>query len=386
MKYFDHAASTPPHQDVVQTIAEVMERHYGNPSSLHRAGEDSAKLLRRAREVCAQALSVQPGEIVFTSGATESNNLAVKGAAFQYIKRGKHIVTTTVEHPSVYEACRHLELLGFEVTYVPVQADGRAAADQVLQSVRKDTVLVSVMHVNNETGSIQPVEDIGRRLKAEHPRVLFHVDGVQGFGKVPLALSESGIDLYSLSAHKIRGPKGTGLLYVHSGVKLFPQLSGGGQEGGMRSGTENVPSLVGMAKAFRLAKDASEANVRNWRLLQSWIVDEISGIPGLVLNSSAEAAVSAPHIIHFSYPGMKPEVLLHCLEDEGMAVSTKSACSSKISEPSRILLAMGKDRETASSGIRISLGDEHTMDDAKELIHALKAAVQRLNGLKGGMK
>ncbi|GGA20621.1 cysteine desulfurase family protein [Paenibacillus physcomitrellae] len=383
MKYFDHAASTPPHPEVIRTIAEVMQAHYGNPSSLHASGESGFKLLHRAREVCAQALGVEPSEIVFTSGATESNNMAIKGAALQYRTRGKHLITSMVEHPSVYESFRQLEGLGFEVTFVPVQTDGTVDIEAVMQAVRKDTVLVSIMHVNNETGSIQPVAEIGRELKQKHPRVLFHVDGVQGFGKVPLQIKDSGIDLYSLSAHKIRGPKGAGLLYVRKGVQLFPLLSGGGQEGGVRSGTENVPALVGMAKALRLAKEKEGENIRGWRNVRQRLVEGMASLPELVLNSPADGA---PHILHFSYPGMKPEVVLHCLEEDGLEVSTKSACSSKTSEPSRVLLAMGKSMEVAQSGIRISLGDEHTAEDADLLIEALTKAVKRLSGLKGGLK
>lgn len=384
MEYFDNAASTPPHPDVIRTVTEVMQRHYGNPSSLHHVGEGAAKLLQKAREVCAEALGVLPSEVVFTSGATESNNLAIKGTAFQYMSRGKHIVTTAVEHPSVYDTCAQLVKIGFEVTVVPVDSAGRVHAEDVLKAVRKDTILVSVMHVNNEVGSIQPVQEIGRLLKKEYPRVLFHVDGVQGFGKVErLPLQEAGIDLYSLSAHKFRGPRGAGLLVVRKGVQLFPLLAGGGQEGGVRSGTENIPALVGMSKALRLAREGEEQARANWKELQSYLRSEILQLPGLVLNSTE---AGAPHILHFSYPGMKPEVLLHCLEDEGIIVSTKSACSSKTSEPSKVLLAMGRDKETAAGGIRVSFGTEHTLEDGAELIKALQTVLRRLEGLKGGLK
>lgn len=244
MKYFDHAATTPPYEEVIDTITEVMKQHYGNPSSLHQYGLDSAKLLQMARKVCADAMHIAPEEVIFTSSATESNNLAIKGAAIEYRSRGRHIVTTMIEHPSVYECCRQLEQLGYEITFIPVDERGKVSADRVLQAVRKDTVLVSVMQVNNETGSIQPIEEIGRRLKKEHPKVIFHVDGVQGFGKLPLLTKEAGVDLYSISAHKFRGPKGAGLLLVRKGIRLFPLLAGGGQEAGLRSGTENLPNVV----------------------------------------------------------------------------------------------------------------------------------------------
>lgn len=380
MKYFDNAATTPPYKEVIHTITEVMSAHYGNPSSLHRYGEESARLLRKAREVCAEALDVHAGEIVFTSGATESNNMAVKGTALQWITRGKHLITTMTEHPSVYESFKQLERQGWEVTYLEVDAAGRVTEEQVAQAIRTDTVLVSVMHVNNETGCVQPVAEIGGMLKRKYPRVLFHVDGVQGFGKVPLSLKESGIDLYSLSAHKIRGPKGIGLLYVREGVSLFPLLTGGGQEGDLRPGTENIPYIVGMAKAVRMAKEAEATVSERLKRLRATLMGGISRLPELKMNSTSEGA---PHIVHFSYPGMKAEALLHMLEEEGFLVSTKSACSSRKAEPSRVLQAMGKSPDICLSGIRISLGDEHSEPDIQDLIAALNKAVARVRHLKG---
>ncbi|RCX22794.1 cysteine desulfurase [Fontibacillus phaseoli] len=383
MKYFDHAATTPPYEEVTRTIAEVMARHYGNPSSLHRFGEESAKLLRRAREVCSEALGVKPGEVVFTSGATESNNLAIKGAALQYESRGKHLITTATEHPSVFESCRQLERWGWEVTFLPVNKAGEISVRQVEDAVRSDTVLVSVMHVNNETGIVQPVADIGKMLKLKYPRVLFHVDGVQGFGKVGLPLNESGIDLYSLSAHKLRGPKGIGMLFVREGIVLQPLLAGGGQEEGRRSGTENIPFAVGMSKAVRLAKEGEGNTTLKMKRLKERLIGEISAMPELELNSTLDGA---PHIVHFSYPGMKAEALLHMLEEEGYLVSTQSACSSRRSEPSRVLQAMGKSAEAALSGIRISLGDEHTEEDIEGLLEALRKSISRVRHLKGEKK
>ncbi|MNK17516.1 Cysteine desulfurase [compost metagenome] len=382
MYYFDHAATTPPSEEVLRTVSEVMTKHYGNPSSLHRLGEDSDKLLRRSREVCAASLGVQSAEIIFTSGATESNNLALKGAALQYRSRGNHIITTEIEHPSVYECAKQLQLMGFEVTFLPVNGDGIVTAEQVMDAVRPETILVSIMHVNNETGSVQPVEEIGICLRKTQPKVLFHVDGVQGYGKVPLSLKESGIDMYSLSAHKIRGPKGTGLLYVKEGVSLFPLLAGGGQERGLRSGTENVPSLVGMAKAVRLAGEGVQARSARLGAFRNQFIDGLTQIPEVSLNSTRDGA--APHIISFSLPGMKAEALLHMLEEDGFMVSTKSACSSKAAEPSRILLAMGAGEAAASSGIRVSLGEEHTEQHIQLLLSSLNKAVSRLRHLKGG--
>lgn len=378
MLYFDHAATTPPYPEVVDTIAEIMSRHYGNPSALHKAGEEAARLLKRAREVSAEALSVSPNEIVFTSGATEGNNMAIKGAAMQYRTRGRHLVTTVTEHPSVYETFRQLEGLGWEVSYIPVDKHGIADPDTVAAEVRKDTVLVSVMHVNNETGAVQQLLEIGRRIKERNGRTLFHIDGVQGFGKLPVELDAWKADLYTLSAHKFNGPKGAGVLYVRDGVELFPLLAGGSQESGHRAGTENVASAAAVAKAMRLAAVNREFFYMNTSRLKRLLMKSIQEIPGLILNSTEDGA---PHIVHFSYPGMKPEVLVHTLEEEGILVSTKSACSSRTSKPSRVLLGMGRGKDEAASGIRISFGHEHTEQDVFQLAEALRDAAGKLRPL-----
>ncbi|MEK3731159.1 cysteine desulfurase family protein [Paenibacillus sp. FSL M8-0334] len=375
MIYWDHAGTTPPDDDVVSTMAEVMKKHYGNPSALHQYGEEAAKLLKKAREVCAAALEAEPSEIVLTSGATEGNNMAIKGAALQYKSRGKHLITTRTEHPSVYESFRQLEQLGWEVTYVPVDANGRVDVQALADAVRKDTVLVSIMHVNNETGAVQPLMEIGQTVKQRNHRTLFHIDGVQGFGKLEVSLKNWQADLYTLSAHKFNGPRGIGVLYVRRGVELFPLLSGGQQENGHRAGTENVAAAVGMAKAMRLGRERQPEFYRQASLIRNKLLQEIAEIPGTVMNSSREGA---PHIMNFSYPGVKPEVIVHALEELGMLVSTKSACSSKLSEPSRVLLEMGKDMSIASSGIRISLGRHHRLEDAERLIDALKTATGKL--------
>lgn len=378
MLYWDHAATTPPYKEVVETMAEIMNQHYGNPSALHQAGEDAAKLLKRAREVCAGTLGVQSSEIVFTSGATEGNNIAIKGVAMHYRSRGQHIVTTKTEHPSVYECCRQLESLGWEITYVPVDEYGVVDPLQVASVIRKDTVLVSIMHVNNETGAVQPLDEIGKLVKEKNSRTLFHVDGVQGFGKLSVSLKDWKVDLYTLSAHKFKGPKGAGILYVQQGIKLFPLLAGGSQENGQRPGTENVASAVAVAKAMRLAQERQNTFYDKIGKLRSLLLNEIRSIPDFVLNSSEKGA---PHIVHFSYPGLKPEVLVHTLEELGMLVSTKSACSSRNSEPSRVLQAMGKDKEIAASGIRISMGWEHTDDDMNRLVIALRQSADKLRPL-----
>ncbi|MED5020341.1 cysteine desulfurase family protein [Paenibacillus chibensis] len=384
MIYWDHAASTPPYDEVIQTMAEVMKKHYGNPSSIHRMGEDAAKLIKKAREVCATSLHVKPSEIILTSGATEGNNMAIKGAALQYAGRGKHIITTAIEHPSVYDSCLDLQKQGFEVTILPVDGSGRLDPASLAAAVRKDTILVSIMHVNNETGSVQPLAEIGHALKQANPLTIFHIDGVQGFGKLPVHLDQWQADLYTLSAHKIRGPKGTGVLYKREGITLHPLLSGGKQESGLRAGTENIPGFVAMSKAMRMASEQTEAFMKEVGALKGALLDWIRRTPSLELNSFEDGA---PHIVNVSFPGMKAEVLLHTLEEHGMLVSTKSACSSKTAEPSRVLLAMGRSEDAASSAIRISMGMTNTQQDVQQLISALETAVKRLQPLRQeGMK
>ena len=387
MLYFDHAATTPPLPEVVDSVARTMTQYFGNPSSLHRLGKEAETLLRRAREVIAGALRAQPGEIIFTSGGTEGNNLAVKGAALQYRGRGRHIITTQIEHPSVYEACRQLEREGYEVTYLPADASGRIDPEAVRAAIRKDTILVSVMHVNNETGAIQPVEEIGRMLKSE-PRIVLHVDAVQSVGKLELYPEQAGIDLMTGSAHKIHGPRGIGFLYCRSSIRLTPLLSGGGQEGGVRSGTEALPLIAGMAKAVRLAAESLGDNRSRLFRLRGRLVDGLEGIPGLKLTGAREEDRMAPHIVHFTFPGVKSEVFVHALEEYDIYVSTRSACSSGSDEPSRVLLAMGMTPEEASSGIRISLSAQHTEEDIDLLVDRLRAVAERLRSLhrQGGTR
>lgn len=379
MKYFDYAATTPPYPEVIQSMAEIMQKHFGNPSSLHQYGEEAERLVRHAKEVTAQILGVKSGEIIWTSGATESNNFALKGAALRGGRTQGHIITTRIEHPSVYECCRQLEQIGFDISYIAPASDGIVRVEDIQNALRPDTIIVSVMHVNNETGAVQPIQQLADWLKKVQPRTLIHVDGVQGFGKLPVNIAQWNIDLYSLSAHKLRGPKGTGLLYIKQGTELFPLLAGGGQENGYRSGTENVAGIVGMTKALRLASADQVALSKRLMIFSEQLKTAIPLIEGLVLTNPS---VSAPHIIHFSYPGMKSEVILHSLEQQGCIVSTQSACSSRKAEPSRVLLAMGIEREHAASGIRISLGDEHTKQDIEHLITAIRHTVTQLRPLE----
>jgi cysteine desulfurase len=377
MIYLDNSATTKPFPEVIDSFVTVATKYFGNPSSLHELGMKSERLLTQAREQIAAALKVKPSEIVFTSGGTEANNFAIKGVAFQYRHRGKHIITTAIEHPSVSEPCQQLEQLGFEVTYLPVNEHGMVTAEQVKKALREDTILVSVMHVNNEVGAIQPVEEIGALL-AHYPKTIFHVDRVQGISKVPLDMKKARIDLCTMSAHKFHGLRGAGILYVRQGIRLSPLLAGGGQEMQLRSGTENVPAIVAMAKALRIALEKYDKQIDYLHeVKQAWL-NELKAIPEIQINTPVEH--SAPHIINFSLKhGMKPEVFVHELAKSDIFVSTTSACSSKKKAPSKTLLAMGVGEERAESGIRISLSFENTLEEIPLAVAAMKKAIEKLS-------
>ncbi|MBW7454500.1 cysteine desulfurase family protein [Paenibacillus sepulcri] len=381
MYYFDHCASTPPHEEVIRTMAEVMAKHYANPSSLHRSGVEAGHLLERSRSAIAGLFGTEAKEWVFTSGGTESNNLAIQGAARANAHKGKHIITTAIEHPSVYETCKQLEREGFRISFLPVSRNGIVSLEDVEAHLTDETILVTIMHVNNEVGSIQPVHQIGRMLKDRRRGIVFHVDGVQSVGKLPIDLRSDSIDLFSASAHKVRGPRGAGLLYIRSGVKLDALLAGGDQEFGMRSGTENVAAIVASAKAFRMAMESQPERYERMTALRRQLAEAIAQIPELVLNGGEQEDM-APHIVSFSYPGMKPEVFIHLLEKHKIAASTKSACSSKDNKPSRVLEAMGVGQARASSGIRVSFGDEHGNRELEWLCSMLETVVKKLKPLE----
>lgn len=359
----------------MDTYRTVSEQFFANPSSIHSLGGKSESLLSKSREQAARLLGVDDGEIVFTSGGTEGNNLAIKGAALAYRSRGRHLITTCVEHASSMNAFRQLEEMGFEVTYLPVDHDGRISFEDFKKAFRKDTILVSIMHVNNEVGTIQPVREIGEFLKTK-PTTVFHVDHVQGFAKVPLQLKNSGIDLCTISGHKFHGPKGTGILYVRQGTVIAPLLSGGGQEGERRSGTENLPGIAGMVRALRMTLEHEKAGIAHLSDLQAQLREGLSGIENAVIHTPASGA--APHIVNVSLKGIRSEVLVHALEKDEIYVSTKSACSSKDSGASDILMAMGIPEEEAAQAIRISTAFENTNEEIAAFLSALAENVQQL--------
>ncbi len=375
MIYFDNSATTMPYDEVLDSFMKVSKDYFGNPSSLHGIGAMAEKLLTQARQQVAQLLEVYENEIYFTSGGTEGNNLAIKGVAFAHQNRGKHIIISSIEHASVKQTCEQLAELGFEITILPVNKDGRVEVSSVEEAIKEETILVSVMHVNNETGAIQPIEEIGSLLK-NHSKILFHVDFVQGVGKVDLNIKKCGIDLCTISAHKFHGLKGNGILFIREGVKMFPLFTGGSQERKLRSGTENVAGAVSTAKALRMIFQKKKHDMKNLLEVSRFLKEELMKIPGVVVNTPEENC--APHIVNFSVPGVKSEVLVHALEEKGIYVSTTSACSSKKKSISSTVFAMTGREDLAESTIRMSLSYQNTLEEAQTVIKELIAALKRL--------
>lgn len=375
MIYFDNSATTKPYKEVLDTFLKVNESYYANPSSIHSFGGQVEKLVQQSREQIASLLGIKTKEVFFTSGGTESNNLAIKGTALQYGNRGKHIITTKIEHPSVINAFKQLESFGYTTTYLDVDPEGKVRPSELKEAIQDDTILVSVMQVNNEIGSVQPIREIAEILN-DYPKILFHVDAVQACGKVPLILDEKLIDLCSLSAHKIHGIKGTGMLYVRDGLEISPILSGGEQEGNLRSGTENTGGIVSFAKALRMHMEESKQKLVIMEENQQFLKEELEKIEGVTVHTPARD--HAPHILNFSVADFKGEVLIHALDRHEVYVSTTSACSSKESKPSQTLLSMGVPDNLAANSIRISLSFHNTMEECQEFIGLLNKEIQYL--------
>ncbi|GAB3065360.1 cysteine desulfurase family protein [Virgibacillus ainsalahensis] len=373
MIYLDNSATTKPDVSVLKSFEQVSTKFFANPSSIHQLGGTTEQLLTKAKKQAADILKVSPNEIVFTSGGTEGNNTAIKGIALEHMGRGKHIITSSIEHPSVEEACRSLELLGFEITYLPVDQNGVVSAAELEKAIKDDTILISLMHVNNEIGSVQPIEEIGK-IASRYPKLFFHVDDVQGLGKVPLDIKNSGIDLCTFSGHKIHGLKGTGILYVNNRIKLFPLLHGGDQEQGIRSGTENVAGAVAMVKALRLIKEREKNEGNNLNEMKEYLLKELSAMDGVKVNTSDHGA---PHLVNFSVPGVKPEVIIHMLGKENIYISTKSACSSRQKDESKILAACGFEKDRATSALRVSLSYENTKDEMETFLKILENSIHQ---------
>jgi cysteine desulfurase len=377
MLYLDYCATTPIYDEVIDVITAAMKTHYGNPSSLHRIGMDAEQVVIQARKSISAMLQCHSNEIIFTSGGTESNNLAIKGTVYAHKNRGKHIITSAIEHSSVYECMAQLEQQGFRVTYIPADQTGAFQLDDVRNAIEEDTVLVSLMHVNNEMGRIQPIQAVGQWLR-QYPKISFHVDAIQSIGKLEVFPQQLGADLLSISAHKFGGPKGIGLLYRRAGLELRPELIGGGQEFGIRSGTENVAFIAGMAKAMQITIDNRKQQAAAMYLLREKLIAQLSTIDSLIVNGTEVLEHMAPQLVHFCFPGMRAEIVIHALEQQGICISTRSACSSGLIQPSRVLLAMGMDPELARCGLRVSYSAQQTSKDIDFFIESLRKVVAEL--------
>ncbi len=373
--YLDHAATTPVHPEVFQEMRIVLETHFGNPSSLHFYGRAVKQRLEIARERVARLLNAEHEEIYFTSGGTEADNLAIIGTAWALQGRGRHIITSTIEHHAVLDTCEMLSQNGFDVTFLPVDQYGMVDIDELRRAIRPDTILITIMHANNEIGTIQPIEEIGKIAKEYE--ILFHTDAVQTAGYLPINVDELGVDLLSLSAHKIYGPKGAGALYVREGTPLEPLLHGGGQERNKRPGTENIPGIVGLGKAAELAAKEHAAESRRYRRLCEKLIQGIrERIPGTRLNGHPKKRL--PHNVNVTIEGTKGECLLTGLDQRGIAVSTGSACSSGSSQLSHVLEAIGLTPENGAGTIRMTVGRSTTEGDIDYVLDNLVEVVNML--------
>lgn len=388
--YLDNAATTGVYPEAAELMVKIMREDYGNPSSLHMKGLEAERHMRYARETFASLLKVKEKELIFTSGATESNNMALIGAALANSRRGKHIISSSVEHPSVLDTLKYLEGQGYEVDCLPVDRYGVVDISALKDAVRDDTIVISVMTVNNETGTIEPLEDLVRVVREKNKDCIIHTDAVQAFGKVPLLPARLGLDMMSISGHKFHGPKGTGLLWVREGVKLSPLIHGGGQQSGRRSGTENVPGCAAMAKAAELELKKMETEAGRLCELRSFFIDEILSIEGCRINGGIgpgslslpregeESLCSAPHIVNVRFDDVRSEPLLHALEERGIYVSSGSACSSHHPRHSHVLEAMGVPGQFLGSALRFSFSYDTGKEEAEACIEALKEVLPML--------
>lgn len=381
MIYLDNCATTRPRPEVVTAVARTMEEEFGNPSSLHRLGLRAEKLVKEARSNAADFLKVKENEIYFTSGGTESNNIALQGVANLRSNRGRHIVTTSIEHPAIMNTLKHLEKNGFEITWLRNDRFGRINLDELKDSIRDNTILVSVIHVNNEIGIIQDIEAIGKIISTSESKPHFHLDGVQSFAKIPLALKVWGVDSYAFSGHKLHGPKGIGGLYLSSKVHLPPLIYGGNQEKGLRSGTENVPGIVGLTTALSFVSKDSTFELAHVKNLKSLMIDLLNeGVPDIRINSPDDKLFS-PYILNVSIPGTRGEIMVHSLEDKDIYVSTTSACSSKGIGKSHVLEAIGLNDQCIEGTLRISFSLENTEDDIRIAAREIAVAAVEIRSI-----
>ncbi|CAM4297818.1 cysteine desulfurase family protein [Listeria booriae] len=374
--YLDHAATSPIHPEVVQAMLASFTNNYGNPSSIHYAGREARKSLDEARATVAQSIKADEREIVFTSGGTEGDNIALIGAALANKERGTHIITTAIEHPAVLETCKYLETQGFTVTYLPVDGDGVISLADFDAALTDETVLVSVMYGNNEIGSVQPIREIGARL-ADH-QALFHTDAVQAFGMFDMDVTHLGVDLLTVTAHKINGPRGIGFLYVKNGVNLVYPFHGGEQERKRRAGTENLPGICGLAEAVRIAQESRKQKRSDFTEYKQVFVDTFEEA-GIVFEVNGKLEKSLPQVMNVRFPGVSVEQLLMNLDMEGIAVSSGSACTAGTVDPSHVLVALfGEDHDGVRESIRISFGLGNTYEEMEQVAAEIVKVVERL--------
>ena len=378
MIYFDNSATTKMYPEVLDTYRKVNEQFFGNPSSLHRIGNEADALLQQSRKQIAQLLAVQPDEIFFTSGGTESDNWAIKGTAMEKFAAGKHMIASSVEHPAVSKSLEQLGKLGFEITYLPVDTDGIISVEELGKAIRKDTILVSVMAINNEVGSIQPIEAIGELLE-NYPWVHFHVDAVQAVGECVPLIQHPRVDLLSLSAHKFHGPKGVGILYKKHGKRIAPLLTGGGQEAGMRSTTENVGGVAAMAKALRMTLENGASSREQEQLVRGKLFAALSEYEDVRIFSPEDGA---GHILCFAMKGVRGEVMVHAFESQDIFISTTSACSSRKKGTPYTLGSMGVPLSWSQCAVRISLSGENTQAEADAFIEHFRTLHQQFQKIQ----
>lgn len=373
--YLDNSATTKPYKEVIDKMLYALSTDYANPSSLHRKGVEVEKNIKNVRKSIAKTIGAKDKEIYFTSGGTESNNTIIRGVLSLNKKRKNHIISTTIEHPSVLDTLKDLESEGYEVTYLQVDKDGKINIEELKKAIKPTTCLVTIMHVNNEVGSIQPIQEIGKYLKSLKEKVYLHVDAVQSYTKINFKPSKYNIDFMSVSGHKLHGPKGIGFMYIKENNRIKPILTGGGQEIGLRSGTENTSGIYGLGEAIRIINEDLDAKIEKIKNLRDLLKNEIiENIKDIKLNSPKDGVC---HILNITFYGIKGEVLLHYLEQKGVYVSTGSACSSK-KKGSHVLNAMGLTYQEIEGAIRFSLSDLNTEEEIKEAVKILKESVNDL--------
>ncbi|MEW8956171.1 cysteine desulfurase family protein [Clostridium sp.] len=376
MIYLDNAATTKPYDEVIEEMSYSMKNYFGNPSSPHKLGMMAEKKLNYSRELVGRAINASKEEIIFTSGGSESNNFFLRG----FIRNEGHLITTEIEHSSVLKACKILECQGIRVTYLKVNDRGLIDLEELKNALTKDTFLVSIIHVNNEIGSIQPIEEIGEIIKS-HGRAKFHVDATQGFGKVPIDVKKCNIDLLSASGHKIHGPRGVGIAYMKKGLTPSPLIAGGGQELGLRAGTENLPAIMALGKATEIITGNLKENYKKVSELKEYFINNIKGIEGLNINSPLSED-NSPYILNLSFSGVRGEVFLHLLEDKEIYVSTASACSSKDKKYSHVLKAIGLSDSFIEGTLRFSFSEFSTKEEVDKTIEEIKVSLKFLRRIK----